>query len=147
MTAAHMPVSEVMNGAGTPKPAAKVAVADPHAQAAAKLGREKFLPVTRHALLDRLTAPALWPNGDNAQARRFLRYLDYWRRHSYSAKLLDLEQLYEPFSPDTDLLQTRTFNPVERHAMQKRLVAHMSELLTQGNFTRIAPEAFHIILT
>ena len=53
------------------------------------------------------------------QARRFLRYLDYWRRHGYSAKLLDLEQVYEPFSPDTDLLQTRTFSAEERHAMQQ----------------------------
>jgi hypothetical protein len=149
MTAAHISASAAVDGVATAAPAAATnsAAADPHAEAAANLGREKFLPVTRHALLDRLTVPALWPNGDHAQARRFLRYLDYWRRHSYSAKLLDLEQLYEPFSPDTDLLQTRTFNPVERHAMQKRLVAHMSELLTQGNFTRIAPEAFHIILT
>jgi hypothetical protein len=136
-----------MTGAGTAAPAAKTAAADPHAEAAANLGRERFLPVTRHALLDRLTMPALWPNGDHAQARRFLRYLDYWRRHSYSAKLLDLEQLYEPFSPDTDLLQTRSFSSQDRQAMQKRLVAHMAELLTQGNFTRIAPEEFHIILT
>lgn len=110
-------------------------------------GREKFLPVTRHALLDRLTVPHLWPNGDHVQARRFLRYLDYWRRHGYSAKLLDLEQLYEPFSPDTDMLQTRTFTDRERHAMQKRLVACIAELLTQGNFTRVAPKDFHIILT
>jgi hypothetical protein len=113
----------------------------------AGLGREKFLPVTRHALLDRLTVPDLWPKGDHVQTRRFLRYLDYWRRHGYSAKLLDLEQLYEPFSPDTDMLQTRTFSDRERHAMQRRLVACMAELLTQGNFTRIAPEEFHIILT
>jgi hypothetical protein len=127
-------------------PAATAAAVDPHAQAA-NPSREKFLPVTRHALLDRLTAPALWPSGDHAQARRFLRYLDYWRRHGYAAKLLDLEQLYEPFSPDTDLLQTRSFSPQERHAMQKRLVAHMADLLTQGNFNRIAPEDFHIILT
>lgn len=127
--------------------AARSTAVDPHGQAAANLGREKFLPVTRHALLDRLTARALWPNGDHAQARRFLRYLDYWRRHGYAAKLLDLEQLYEPFSPDTDLLQTRSFSPQERQAMQKRLVAHMAELLTQGNFTRIAPEDFHVILT
>ena len=69
------------------------------------LGREKFLPVTRHALLDRLTAANLWPDGDAVQARRFLRYLDYWRRHSYAVKLLELEQTYEPFSPDSDLLQ------------------------------------------
>ncbi len=76
--------------------------------------REKFLPVTRHAVLDRLTAAELWPDGDAAQARRFLRYLDYWRRHAYTMKLLDLEQTYEPFSPDTDLLQTRTFSAEER---------------------------------
>jgi hypothetical protein len=113
----------------------------------AGLRREKFLPVTRHALLDRLTVPDLWSKGDYVWARRFLRYLDYWRRHGYTAKLLDLEQLYEPFSPDTDMLQTRAFSDHERHAMQRRLVASMAELLTQGNFTRVAPEEFHIILT
>jgi hypothetical protein len=125
---------------------ARAVTVDPNSAAASRM-REKFLPVTRHALLDRLTVPALWPNGDNVQARRFLRYLDYWRRHSYSVKLLDLEQLYEPFSPDTDLLQTRKFSPQERTTMQKRLVAQMAGLLEQGNFTRVDPSDFHIILT
>jgi hypothetical protein len=129
-----------------PPPQATATAVDPHAGGASAT-REKFLPVTRHALLDRLTVPALWPKGDSAQARRFLRYLDYWRRHSYSVKLLDLEQLYEPFSPDTDLLQTRRFSPEERAAMQKRLVAQMADLLTQGNFNRVDPADFHIILT
>jgi hypothetical protein len=133
--------------AGAAPAQARAVTVDPHSAAAASGMREKFLPVTRHALLDRLTAPALWPNADNAQARRFLRYLDYWRRHSYSVKLLDLEQLYEPFSPDTDLLQTRKFSPQERTAMQKRLVAQMAGLLEQGNFTRVDPSDFHIILT
>jgi len=126
---------------------AKPAAIDPHSDAATALVREKFLPVTRHALLDRLTRPSLWPNGDSVQARRFLRYLDYWRRHAYSVKLLDLEQSYEPFSPDTDLLHTRTFSADERLAMQKRLVAQMAELLEQGNFTRVDPADFHVILT
>lgn len=146
MTAAGMSGTADEMGAAAP-PAARAAGVDPHGQAAANLGREKFLPVTRHALLDRLTVPGLWPKGDQVQARRFMRYLDYWRRHGYAAKLLDLEQLYEPFSPDTDLLQTRKFTGEERLAMQKRLVTRMAELLTQGNFTRIAPEDFHIILT
>jgi len=131
---------------GAPAAQAKAATVDPYTGAGSSR-REKFLPVTRHALLDRLTAPALWPSGDGAQARRFLRYLDYWRRHSYAVKLLDLEQLYEPFSPDTDLLQTRKFSPEERAAMQKRLVTQMAGLLEQGNFTRIDPADFHIILT
>jgi hypothetical protein len=145
MVAATM--SEDLKGTGTAPAAAQSAAMDPHAEAAANLGREKFLPVTRHALLDRLTVPALWPKGDHVQARRFIRYLDYWRRHGYSVKLLDLEQLYEPFSPDTDLLQTRKFSPEERLAMQKRLTARMAELLEQGNFTRVDPKDFHIILT
>jgi hypothetical protein len=131
--------------AGAVPPPARALTVDRHAAASGT--REKFLPVTRHALLDRLTVPALWPNGDNAQARRFLRYLDYWRRHSYSVKLLDLEQLYEPFSPDTDLLQTRSFSPEERLGVRNRLVARMADLLVQGNFTRIDPADFHIVLT
>lgn len=110
-------------------------------------GREKFLPVTRHALLDRLTVPGLWPNGDHAQARRFLRYLDCWRRQCYSARLVDLEQLYEPFSPDTDMLRTRSFSDRERHAMQTRLVASVVELLTDSDFVRVGPGQFGIILT
>src|SRR5262245_23153959 len=97
---------------------ARVATADPHAQAA-QAPREKFLPVTRSALMDRLTAAHLWPQDEAIQARRFLRYLDYWRRHSYAVKLLELEQAYEPFSPDTDLLKTRLYSAEERAVMQK----------------------------
>lgn len=140
------PVAGNAAQAASAAPAAPATV-DPHSAAAAALAREKFLPVTRHALMDRLTRPELWPNGDATQARRFLRYLDYWRRHSYSVKLLDLEQVYEPFSPDTDLLHTRTFSVDERAAMQKRLVAQMAGLLEQSNFTRVNPADFHVILT
>jgi hypothetical protein len=32
--------------------------------------RERFIPVTRFALLDRLTKPYLWPPGQAAEARR-----------------------------------------------------------------------------
>src|SRR5262245_35779643 len=109
-----------MNGAQAVSPAVPQSLPDkmdPHSEAAAQLIREKFLPVTRHGLLDRLTTPGSWPDGNAGHARRFMRYLDYWRRHSYSAKLLDLEQTYEPFSPDTDLLHTRTFTADERKTM------------------------------
>jgi hypothetical protein len=121
-------------------------VKDPHADGAS-LGREKFLPVTRAALADRLTAASAWPSGEAAHARRFLRYLDYWRRHSYTMRLIDMEQSYEPFSPDSDLLSTRTYTPQERTTLRKRLVAQISEFLEQGNFTRVEPTEVHVILT
>src|SRR4029077_5985502 len=120
--------------------------APPWGPAPAPRGKNS-LPVPRHALMDRLTAANLWPNGDAVQARRFLRYLDYWRRPSYAVKLLDLEQTYEPFSPDSDLLKTRSFSAEERAIMQKRLVQQMAELLEQGNFTRVDPSNVHFILT
>src|SRR4029079_13729329 len=86
-----------------------------------KRKRERFIPVTRFALLDRLTRPYLWPAGQAAEARRFFRYLDYWRQQQYFALLLDLEQSYEAFSPDSDLLMTRTFSPGDRVALQHRV--------------------------
>jgi hypothetical protein len=124
----------------------RVATADPHSEAA-QPSREKFLPVTCSALVDRLTADHLWANGDAVQARRFLRYLSYWRRHSYAVKLLELERTYEPFGPDTDLLKTRSYSPEERAIMQKRLIRQMTELLEQSNFTRVDPSNVHFIMT
>jgi hypothetical protein len=109
--------------------------------------REKFLPVTRHALLDRLTHPNSWPAGEAREARRLMRYLDYWRRHSYAASLLELEQLYEPFSPDSDLLTTRSFSADEKLAMQKQVVEQMRHFLVQANFEHVDPSDVKIILT
>ena len=119
---------------------------DPHA-AGASAGREKFLPLTRAALLDRLTQPANWAAGEASEARRFMRYLDYWRRHSYTARLIELEQAYEPFAPDSDLKTTRSYSDAERAAMQQRVVSGMAALLEQGNFTRVRADDVHLILT
>lgn len=123
----------------------ELVAADPHGAGA--LQREKFLPVTRSALMDRLTVPSAWPSGDLMQVRRFMRYLDYWRRHSYTMRLLELEHSYEPFSPDSDLLTTRKFSAEERTTLRKRLVAQISEFLEQANFTRVDPGEVHVILT
>jgi Protein of unknown function (DUF3754) len=109
--------------------------------------REKFLPITRQALLDRLTHTAGWPAGEAAEARRLMRYLDYWRRHSYAASLLALEQLYEPFSPDSDLLTTRVYSPSEKLAMQKQVVEQMRRFLEQANFEHVDPADVKVILT
>jgi hypothetical protein len=124
----------------------RLATADPHSQAGQAV-REKFVPVTRSALADRLTAADQWPDGDAARVRRFLTYLAYWRRHTYAVRLLDLERNYEPFSPDSDLLKTRAYSAEERANMQRNMVQQVAELLEQGNFTRVDPGNVHFILT
>jgi hypothetical protein len=110
-------------------------------------GRERFIPVTRFALLDRLTSPASWPAGQAKEARRFFRYLDHWRRQQYNAQLHELEETYEPFSPDSDLLMTRAFTPDEREVMQRRVIEGMSRILKQANYTRIDHNDVETILT
>lgn len=112
---------------------------DPH--------RETFIPVTRHALMDRLTTPQAWPPGIAKEARRFFRYLDYWRRQQYNAQMLEIEQDYEPFSPDSDLLMTRRYTAEEKVALQRRVVEQMTRILEQANYRRIDPSAVELILT
>ncbi len=110
-------------------------------------GRERFIPVTRFALIDRLTAPAAWPPGQAQEARRFFRYLDHWRRQQYTARLHTLEETYEPFSPDSDLLMTRTFTPEERNIMRERVTDGMIGILEQANYVRIDHNDVAMILT
>jgi hypothetical protein len=108
---------------------------------------EHFIPITRSALIERLTRPEAWPLGAADHARRFFRYLEHWRQQQYTAALLELEQAYEPFSPDTDLLVNRTLGDGERGALQKRVVSEVERLLQQANYTRIDPAQVELLLT
>ncbi len=128
----EVPVAARDAGLAMPEPAAEL---------------EKFIPVTRAALIDRLSDPKVWPQGEARHVRRFFSYLDYWRQQQYGAALLDLERTYEPFSPDSDLLVTRKYTPEERHAMQARVVDGMRAILEQANYRRIDPADVNVILT
>ncbi|MEL6374599.1 MAG: TMEM143 family protein, partial [Pseudomonadota bacterium] len=114
---------------------------------AGALPKERFIPVTRYALLDRLTVEHTWPAGQAAQARRFFRYLDFWRQQSYSARMLEIEQNYEPFSPDSDLLITRRFREDERRIMREELIEQIKVLLEQANYSQIPANQVDMILT
>ena len=109
--------------------------------------RERFIPVTRYALMDRLTLPSAWPTGEAQDVRRFFRYLDYWRQQQYNAKLLELDQIYETFSPDSDLLMTRQFTEDERSNLKHRVVTSIESLLKGANYERIDPSDIDQILT
>jgi hypothetical protein len=109
--------------------------------------RERFIPVTTYALIDRLTVPHVWPKGQARLARRFFRYLEYWRRQQHGVGLSNLMQAYETFSPDSDLLITRAFTSEERARLQKRVVAEVEAILKQANYVRIDPSDVEMILT
>ncbi len=138
---AHPPKSHFIDAA--PSPLAGMDILKPDQERPP----EKFLPITRFALMDRLTSPKAWPAGQATVAARFYRYLDYWRHQCYNAKLLDLEQSYEPFSPDTDLLMTRKFTESELAQMQADVIKAMAEILEQANYERIDPEVVSKVMS
>jgi hypothetical protein len=134
-------------GNGTTTPILTAGLAPDVIAPDAERKRERFIPVTRFALFERLSQPLAWPTGQAAEARRFFRYLDYWRQQQYNSELLEIEQLYEPFSPDSDLLMTRQFSDDERASLQRRLVTSVEALLQRANYERIDPRDIQLILT
>jgi len=161
MASLHGSAAETRNHGARARPPRSVAIslkptepekaaaeaASPEFPAISEPDRETFIPVTRFALMDRLTAPQGWPGSVCHDARRFFQYLDYWRHQRYACRMLALEQAYEPFSPDTDLLLTRKYTDDERRAMQRRVVEDMRHLLERANFRHIAPDDAEMILT
>lgn len=109
--------------------------------------RERFIPVTRAALMERLTRPQSWRGEEAKEARRFFRYLDYWRQAAYSAHLIEMGQTYDPFNPDSDLLITRRYTDAEKATLQQRLMEQTTMLLKQANYSQIDPTDMQIILS
>jgi Protein of unknown function (DUF3754) len=109
--------------------------------------RETFIPLTKSALMRRLTAATAWPDGNHAEAKKFFQYLDHWRRQNYNNGLRTIDQDYEAFSPDTDLLDTRSYTLAEKEGMKGRITAHMEHLLKHANYVRIDPKQVELILT
>ncbi len=107
--------------------------------------RENFLPVTQQGLRDRLTRPECWSGGRHVDANKFFRYLNYWRRQQYTARLGRLIAEYEPFSPDSDTLVTRTYTPEEAAALRGRVMDDLREMLVHANYTRIPHDKFKIL--
>ncbi len=109
--------------------------------------RERFIPLTTLALVDRVTQADAWPDGNAEDARRFFRYLDFWRRQLHNKRLMSLLRAYEPFNPDSDLLITRTYTPQERAKLQAISIREITHILERANYERIDPSAVELILT
>ncbi len=98
---------------------------------------ERFIPVSRFEILDRMTRPQLWGAYELDDAKKFYRYLAAWRHIVYNERLTRLEEDYLPFSPETDLIRVGQYRPEDRVALRKDLIRHMRRLLEQANYTEI----------
>ncbi|MFO1171932.1 MAG: TMEM143 family protein [Hyphomicrobiaceae bacterium] len=117
------------------------------AAAAHPAPKERFIPVSRQEILKRMTRPGLWSGRDGALAERFFRYLSAWRHITYKERLEAIENAYQPFSPETDVVERNDFSISEKLAMKARLLELVKRLLVQANYTEVPRERLRELLT
>ncbi|MEM8626533.1 MAG: DUF3754 domain-containing protein [Pseudomonadota bacterium] len=103
---------------------------------------ETFIPVTRMALFERLTAPGTWSLEQRDDAVRLFRYLAAWRHQTYMERLMALKEGYLPFSPDRDTVRTEgeRAQGSSHQAEHDAFISEMVTLLTQANYNPIDRE-------
>ncbi len=108
---------------------------------------EKFIPLTRFAVMDRLTQPQYWSSGEADDARKFFKYLGAWRHQTYNGRILKLKEAYMPFSPDRDTVRVLEYSNDQLADFQSGFVESMTELLEQANYTRVSMEGLQKIFS
>ncbi|MCF6200259.1 MAG: DUF3754 domain-containing protein, partial [Hyphomicrobiaceae bacterium] len=107
--------------------------------AATTLRREKFIPVSRLGLMDRLakTEQLTLQGDEQASCKNLFRYLSVWRHQTYQKRLSRLKQCYLPFSPDRDTKRVREHSAKQLHTFKVGLMFEINVLLQQANFEAI----------
>lgn len=123
---------ETLSGAAPAEPGAPLPPRRPDA--------ERFIPVSRFEIFDRMTKPGMWPEHEDEDAKRFFRYLAAWRHVAYKERLDRLDEAYQPFNPETDVVMGHTYSPEERAALQSDLIKLLVELLVQANYIPVVRE-------
>lgn len=105
---------------------------------------ERFIPVTRHDLLDRLARPEVWGK-EVEEIRTLFRVLVHWRRLEYSERQRQLVKDYHPFNPDADM-KGEPLSPDKLGDRQHEFLRHVRHLLERGNYVEIPNEAIPRLL-
>ena len=102
--------------------------------------KERFIPVSRFAILDRIGREDVWQPGEYQDAELLINYLAACRHLQYRDRLTRLKEAYLPFSPDRDTIQVLDFNLIQLEQKKKQLVEILRETVAQANYTEITPE-------
>ena len=112
------------------------------------LRREKFIPISRLALMDRLaqTEQLTLQDDEQASCKNLFRYLSVWRHQTYQKRMSRLKQCYLPFSPDRDTKRVRQHSPEQLVEFKEGLISAVNVLLTQANYEAIDEDKLEDLL-
>ena len=101
--------------------------------------RERFIPVSRQALMRALWAADLWPGHDPSQVRTCFRYIAHWRHLSYADRQQELIEAYLPFNPDRDVAAGGASVPetAETAEAKQAFIERVRRMLERANYNEI----------
>ena len=99
--------------------------------------RDRYIPVTRRAVLETLSAPDLWPGFDAATVRTCFRYLAHWRHLNYADEAVGLIEAYQPFNPDRDIAPTAIAADAGSKAQKQAFIGRVRNMLERANYEEI----------
>ena len=109
--------------------------------------KEKFIPITRFALMDRIQKPDAWPEGMYQEGLLAVQNLATWRHQVYSKRLVELLKHYLPFSPDRDTVKILEYSENELYQKRKAFIGHLTTLVEQANYEEISEEELDAFFT
>ncbi len=123
-------------------------IAEPLAQQQVPLRREKFIPISRLALMHRLADEEKRTRevSNHDSCKDFFRYLSVWRHQTYQQLLANLKHCYLPFSPDRDTKRIMQYSDKQLHGLKTDLITQINKLLTQANYEAIGKDELEALL-
>lgn len=99
--------------------------------------RERFIPVDKGELVNRLSHSTLLAAEDRESYFLFSKLLDSYFHFEFHAKAESLNQNYLPFNPDSDKLAVQKYSLAESAAHEERLMSIFKGVLNQANYQQI----------
>jgi Protein of unknown function (DUF3754) len=108
--------------------------------------RDRYIPVSRRAVLETLSSPDLWPGFDPATVRTCFRYLAHWRHLNYADQAVELIESYQPFNPDRDIAPTALMDGAGGPAARRAFIDSVRGMLERANYDEIPREKLQALV-
>ncbi len=99
--------------------------------------RERFIPISKMALVDSLSSSNMVSPKDRETFLLFSKILASIFHFEFNEQTEALKESYYPFNPDSDTVTTRRLAPEERKAHENRLMEVLKDVLNQANYQQI----------
>ena len=108
--------------------------------------RDRYIPVSRRAIIQTLSAPELWPGFDPAEVRTCFRFLSHWRHLAYADKAIELIESYLPFNPDRDIADSVIAAGDGDETHKQAFVAAVRKMLERANYDEIPRDKLQAVI-